>query len=61
LDRNVVKPGEESMKAIGAGMPIEVLLFDSPGDVRLTQEAFRKANQSIHLHAASDGHGPPEA
>ena len=37
-------------------MPIEVLLVeDSPGDVRLTQEAFREANGSIHLHVASDG------
>jgi chemotaxis family two-component system response regulator Rcp1 len=39
-----------------AGMPIEVLLVeDSPGDVRLTQEAFRDANRSIHLHVAVDG------
>ena len=37
-------------------MPIEVLLVeDSPGDVRLTQEAFRDANKSIHLHVAADG------
>ena len=37
-------------------MPIEVLLVeDSPGDVRLTQEAFRDANRSIHLHVAADG------
>jgi chemotaxis family two-component system response regulator Rcp1 len=37
-------------------MPIEVLLVeDSPGDVRLTQEAFRDANKSIHLHVAMDG------
>jgi CheY-like chemotaxis protein len=37
-------------------MPIEVLLVeDSPGDVRLTQEAFRDANNSIHLHVAMDG------
>jgi len=37
-------------------MPIEVLLVeDSPGDVRLTQGAFRNANRSIHLHVASDG------
>ena len=37
-------------------MPIEVLLVeDSPGDVRLTQEAFRDANQQIRLHVASDG------
>src|SRR5271170_535982 len=40
----------------GEGMPIEVLLVeDSPGDVRLTQETFRDANRSIHLHVASDG------
>ncbi|MFZ0036275.1 MAG: response regulator [Candidatus Acidiferrales bacterium] len=37
-------------------MPIEVLLVeDSPGDVRLTQEAFRDANTSIHMHVAADG------
>ena len=37
-------------------MPKEVLLVeDSPGDVRLTQEAFRDANRAIHLHVASDG------
>jgi len=37
-------------------MPIEVLLVaDSPGDVRLTQEAFRDANRSVHLHVATDG------
>jgi chemotaxis family two-component system response regulator Rcp1 len=40
----------------GDTMPIEVLLVeDSPGDVRLTQEAFRDANRSIHLHVAADG------
>lgn len=40
----------------GKGIPIEVLLIeDSPGDVRLTKEAFRSANPSIHLHVASDG------
>lgn len=37
-------------------MDLEVLLVeDSPGDVRLTQEAFRDANMSIHLHVATDG------
>ena len=48
---------EQAWKTIGAhGMPIEVLLVeDSPGDVRLTQEAFREANRSIHLHVANDG------
>jgi CheY-like chemotaxis protein len=40
----------------GDGMPIEVLLVeDSPGDVRLTQEAFRDANVTIRLHVAADG------
>jgi CheY-like chemotaxis protein len=45
------------MTTIGeTGMSMEVLLVeDSPGDVRLTQEAFRDANTSIHLHVASDG------
>ena len=32
-----------------------LLVEDSPGDVRLTQEAFRDAKMSIHLHVASDG------
>jgi len=37
-------------------MAIQVLLVeDSPGDGRLTQEAFRDANRSIHLHVAGDG------
>jgi two-component system, chemotaxis family, response regulator Rcp1 len=37
-------------------MSTEVLLVeDSPGDVRLTREAFRDANQSIHLNVAADG------
>jgi len=45
------------MKLIGRdGMTIEVLLVeDSPGDVRLTQEAFRDANRSIRLNVAYDG------
>jgi CheY-like chemotaxis protein len=45
------------MKLIGRpGHPIEVLLVeDSPGDVRLTQEAFREANPTIHLHVVTDG------
>ena len=38
------------------GKPIETLLVeDSPGDVRLTQEAFREANVAINLHVATDG------
>jgi len=45
------------MSAIKTGVrAIEVLLVeDSPGDVRLTQETFRDANISIHLHVATDG------
>jgi chemotaxis family two-component system response regulator Rcp1 len=48
------------MRFIGVeGMPIEVLLVeDSPGDVRLTQEAFHGANRTIHLQLASDGGKP---
>jgi two-component system, chemotaxis family, response regulator Rcp1 len=45
------------MNLIGkARVPIEVLLVeDSPGDIRLTQEVFRDANRGIHLHVVSDG------
>ena len=32
-----------------------LLVEDSPGDVRLTQEAFREADDSIQLRVASDG------
>jgi chemotaxis family two-component system response regulator Rcp1 len=45
------------MKTIGSGgPPVEVLLVeDSPGDIRLTQEALREAKRRIHLHVAFDG------
>jgi chemotaxis family two-component system response regulator Rcp1 len=45
------------MKAAGVeGMRVQVLLIeDSPGDVRLTKEAFRDANQSMQLHVVADG------
>jgi two-component system, chemotaxis family, response regulator Rcp1 len=37
-------------------MLLQVLLVeDSPGDVRLTQEAFREVNGSVRLHVATDG------
>jgi two-component system, chemotaxis family, response regulator Rcp1 len=37
-------------------MSLQVLLVeDSPGDVRLMQEAFREVNSSVHLHVATDG------
>jgi CheY-like chemotaxis protein len=37
-------------------MAREVLLIeDSPGDVRLTQEAFRDVGMPVHLHVAADG------
>ena len=40
----------------GEGMPLQVLLVeDSPGDVRLTREAFRDADGTIQLHVATDG------
>ena len=45
------------MKRVGGiNKVVEVLLVeDSPGDVRLTREAFRDANGSVRLHVASDG------
>ncbi len=37
-------------------MTKEVLLIeDSPGDVRLTLEAFRDVGIAVHLHVANDG------
>jgi chemotaxis family two-component system response regulator Rcp1 len=32
-----------------------LLIEDSPGDVRLTREAFHDANKSVELHVAPDG------
>jgi chemotaxis family two-component system response regulator Rcp1 len=35
---------------------LDVLLVeDSPGDIRLMQEAFHDANKAVRLHVASDG------
>lgn len=35
---------------------LDVLLVeDNPGDIRLTQEAFRAVNSAIRLHVAMDG------
>src|ERR1700753_2458714 len=45
-----MKPAEDET------MALQILLVeDSPGDVRLTQEAFREANMEIRLHVAADG------
>ena len=39
-----------------AGDPVEILLVeDNPGDVRLTQEAFKEGNISNCLHVVTDG------
>src|SRR6266436_385150 len=45
------------MDSIGGGaVPIEVLLVeDSPGDVRLTREAFKDAKVHMNLHVLPDG------
>jgi len=45
------------MESIGTNaQPMEVLLVeDSPGDVRLTREAFKDAKVHINLNVASDG------
>jgi chemotaxis family two-component system response regulator Rcp1 len=46
----MIAPDDERM------MAFEVLLVeDSPGDVRLTREAFKDAKVHINLHVASDG------
>ncbi len=37
-------------------MSVHILLVeDSPGDIRLTQEAVRATNKSVHLHVTCDG------
>ena len=37
-------------------MPIEILLVeDTPGDVRLTQQAFHEATSFVRIHVVSDG------
>src|SRR6202166_4594518 len=45
------------MKTIGTDATAIVVLLveDSPGDVRLTREAFKDAKVHINLHVASDG------
>jgi two-component system response regulator len=45
------------MELIGtdAGAIVVLLVEDSPGDVRLTREAFKDAKVHINLHVASDG------
>jgi chemotaxis family two-component system response regulator Rcp1 len=44
----------ESLRKIG--MPLEILLVeDSPGDIRLTREAFKDAKVLVNLHVALDG------
>jgi two-component system, chemotaxis family, response regulator Rcp1 len=45
------------MKSVdGKDTPLQVLLIeDSLGDVRLTQEAFRDANMLVQLHVAANG------
>ena len=36
--------------------PVHILLVeDNPGDVRLTQEAFREADPAVRIHVAVDG------
>lgn len=39
-----------------SGEPVDILLVeDNPGDVRLTQEAFKEGNIANTLHVATDG------
>ena len=42
--------------SLEAHVAIDLLLVeDNPGDIRLTEEAFRRVNDSVRLHVASDG------
>jgi two-component system, chemotaxis family, response regulator Rcp1 len=56
-----LRHGDGSMREFtlareGRFMSMEVLLVeDSLGDVRLTQEALRAASTEVHLHVACDG------
>jgi CheY-like chemotaxis protein len=44
------------MNIEGSGRPIEILLVeDSPGDVRLTQEVLKEAKVRNQLHVVGDG------
>jgi chemotaxis family two-component system response regulator Rcp1 len=44
------------LNARSASRPVEVLLVeDNPGDVRLTQEAFKDGRMLVNLNVASDG------
>ena len=44
------------MTVIAGFAPVQLLLVeDSPGDVRLTLEAFRYSNTAVKLHVATDG------
>ena len=44
------------MKATDMGSPIDILLVeDSPGDVRLTQEVFKESKIHNKLHSVIDG------
>jgi CheY-like chemotaxis protein len=49
----------EAVKGSVAGedvmAPKVLLVEDSPGDVRLTQEVFKAANSAVELHVTSDG------
>jgi CheY-like chemotaxis protein len=46
----------ESTGTYAAPIPVEVLLVeDSPGDIRLTREAFKDAKVHINLHVTLDG------
>jgi len=55
-----ISPSAQSHEHVAAHCegyaPVQLLLVeDSPGDVRLTLEAFRSANTSLKLHVATDG------
>jgi chemotaxis family two-component system response regulator Rcp1 len=56
FNRSFGKGHEMSLNTAAGAMPVEILLVeDSAGDVRLTQEALRDAKVRNNLHVATDG------
>lgn len=53
----VIYPGSDAGRfAYSQQRPVEVLLVeDNPGDVRLTQEAFKESRLSVRISVACDG------
>jgi chemotaxis family two-component system response regulator Rcp1 len=58
-EKQQIHDGKDSLRRMThnhVGRPVEVLLIeDNPGDIRLTQEAFREGRFMVNLTVATDG------